>query len=35
VCLFLAKDRSHLERFYERIGFKCYGDYGDYTVVRY
>jgi len=35
LCLSLGKDRSHLERFYQRIGFKYYGDNGDYTVVRY
>jgi len=31
----LGKDRSHLEHFYQRIGFKYHGDYGDYTVVRF
>ncbi len=35
LCLFLGKNRPDLERFYERIGFKYHGDYGDYTVVRY
>jgi len=33
--LSLGKDRSHLVRFYQRIGFEYHGDYGDYTVVRY
>lgn len=35
ICLSIGKDRSNLERFYERIGFKYYDENGDYTVVRY
>ena len=35
LCLSLGRDRPDLQRFYERMGFKYYGDDGDYTVVRY
>jgi predicted GNAT family acetyltransferase len=35
LCLSLLKDRSGLERFYTRIGFRYHGDDGDYAVVRY
>lgn len=35
VCLCFRKDQSRLKTFYEGIGFKYHGDYGDYTLTRY
>ncbi len=35
VCLCFRKDQSQLKTFYEGIGFKYHGDYGEYTLTRY
>lgn len=35
VCLSFRKDQPRLKTFYEGIGFKYHGDYGNYTLTRY